>query len=420
MDERMNNLQDSNAQAAPQAAAPEAAQPEQKDDIIIHVDHVSKLYGLNKSDGVRMMCEGADKAAVFKKTGVTVALWDVSLKVRRGEILCIIGLSGSGKSTLVRCFNMLHKPTMGKVYYEGEVVDTYNKQQLREFRRNKISMVFQSFGLMNHRDVLSNVAYGLEVKGLPREKREQQAMEVIRMVGLDGWEHEQIASLSGGMRQRVGIARALANNPQVLLMDEPFSALDPLVRADMQFELMSIQRKLDKTVIFITHDINEAFKIGDTVAIMRDGRLVQVDTPERMSAHPADDYVRQFIDSADKTKVLSVRHVMATPSSLVRMGDSISQSIKVMRSNGMSSAYVVDGKMHLKGVITIDQALSLRQQELVVGDAELEPVDTTSKDAMISDILPIAAEARFPIAVVDDLNRLEGIVTKASVLSSMI
>lgn len=424
MDEKLENTQAQQTTTEPAAhGAATPAQPDTtapQDDIIIQVDHVSKLYGLNKSDGVRMMCEGADKATVYKKTGVTIALWDVSLKVKRGEILCIIGLSGSGKSTLVRCFNMLHKPTMGKVYYEGMEVDTFSKQQLREFRRNKISMVFQSFGLMNHRDVLSNVAFGLEIKGMTREKREQAAMEIISMVGLEGWEHEQITSLSGGMRQRVGIARALANNPEVLLMDEPFSALDPLVRSDMQFELLSIQRKLEKTVIFITHDINEAFKIGDTVAIMRDGRLIQVDTPERMSAHPVDEYVRQFIDSADKTKVLSVRHVMQTPSCLVRTTDSIAHSIKVMRTNGMSSAYVVDGKMRLQGVLTIDTALALRRQEILVGDAALEEVASTDKDSMISDILPLAAEARFPIAVVDDKNRLEGIVTKASVLSSMI
>ena len=216
-----------------------------------------------------------------KKTGVSVGLWDINLQIPRGQIFVIIGLSGSGKSTLVRCFNRLNKPTSGSILFDGKDLAKLSKKELLEFRRNNISMVFQSFGLMSHRDVLGNVAYGLEVKGISRSEREEKAMEVISMVGLSGWEHQSCKNLSGGMRQRVGIARALANDPDVLLMDEPFSALDPLVRQDMQFELLQIQRKLKKTVVFITHDIDEAFKLGDTVAIMKDGKLVQVDTRNR-------------------------------------------------------------------------------------------------------------------------------------------
>ena len=197
---------------------------------------------------------------------------------------------------------------------------------------------------MSHRDVLGNVVYGLEVKGVPRVERERKAMEMIEMVGLKGHEHTLIGNLSGGMRQRVGIARALANDPEVLLMDEPFSALDPLVRKDMQFELLSLQRKLEKTVVFITHDINEAFKLGDTVAIMRDGRLIQVGTPEEMSANPADDYVRQFINSADMTKVLCAKNVMITPC-VVRETDSPEYALREMKNNGVSTAYVVGRHM---------------------------------------------------------------------------
>ncbi len=284
------------------------------DNNIIEVSHVSKLYGLNKKDAAKLMNEGSEKDEVYKKTGVTVALWDVSFKIKRGEIFAIIGLSGSGKSTLVRCFNQLLKPTSGKILFEGKEIESFNKKELLEFRRNKISMVFQNFGLMSHRNVMDNVAYGLEVKGVSKEERQKRAVEITKLVGLEGWEYKPIDSLSGGMKQRVGLARALASDPEVLLMDEPFSALDPLVRKDMQFELLSLQRKLEKTVIFITHDINEAFKLGDTVAIMRDGKVIQIDTPENMSAHPADGYVKKFIDSADKTKVLSVKHIMITPS----------------------------------------------------------------------------------------------------------
>ena len=213
---------------------------------IIEVKHVSKLYGMNKVEAVNMLSEGADKQSVFKKTGVSVGLWDINMKIPRGKIFVIIGLSGSGKSTLVRCFNKLNTPTSGQIIFEGQDLDDLTNRELLEFRRTKISMVFQSFGLMSHRDVLGNVAYGLEVKGIPKAQREKKAMETIAMVGLNGWENELCENLSGGMRQRVGIARALANDPEVLLMDEPFSALDPLVRRDMQYELLKLQRKLGK------------------------------------------------------------------------------------------------------------------------------------------------------------------------------
>ncbi len=367
-----------------------------------------------------MMKEGSNKDEVYKKTGVTVALWDVSLEVKRGEIFVIIGLSGSGKSTLIRCFNMLNKATTGEIEFDGRSMEKLSKKELLDYRRDKISMVFQNFGLMSHRDVLGNVAYGLEVKGISKEAREKKAKEMIDMVGLSGWENKPITSLSGGMRQRVGIARALANDPEVLLMDEPFSALDPLVRRDMQFELLSIQRKLEKTVVFITHDINEAFKLGDTVAIMRDGKIIQIDTPERMSANPADDYVKQFIDSADKTKVLSVRNVMVKPSAIVRLKDTPAHAIHEMRENEISSVYVVDDKMRFLGIVLISDAVSALKKNIPLSEIVRDDVLTTSADALVNDILPLAAETKFPLAVIDDERQLIGIVSKASVLSSLI
>ena len=279
-------------------------------------------------------------------------------------------------------------------------------------------MVFQSFGLMSHRDVLGNVVYGLEIKGLARVERERKAMEMLDMVGLKGYEHASIASLSGGLRQRVGIARALANDPEVLLMDEPFSALDPLVRKDMQFELLSLQRKLEKTVVFITHDINEAFKLGDTVAIMRDGRLIQVGTPEEMSASPADDYVREFIDSADKTKVLCARHVMLTPC-VVRETDSPDYALREMKNGGVSSAYVVDRHMKFLGIVNVEAAIRARKERKSLKEVYVTDVATTAADTVISDILPVAAEAKYPIAVLENDGSLVGIVSKASVLSSL-
>ena len=392
----------------------------ERNDIILRVEHVSKLYGPNKNEATKMMASGSNKDEVYKKTGCTVALWDVNLTIPRGKIFVIIGLSGSGKSTLVRCFNRLNRPTMGKVIFEGRDLAGLDKKELLEFRRSKISMVFQSFGLMSHRDVMGNVAYGLEVRGMGKAEREQKAMEVISMVGLEGWEHQSCGQLSGGMRQRVGIARALANDPEVLLMDEPFSALDPLVRRDMQFELLQIQRKLQKTVIFITHDMDEAFKLGDTVAIMRDSKVIQVDTPEGMSAHPADDYVRDFTGSADKSKVFAVRNIMITPSSIARLTDGPEHAIHEMRKNALSTVYVVDDRLRLAGILTIREAIRALREGLSIEQVMERDVPTTSPDVMVSDIMPVAAETPYPIAVVDGDGQLKGIVTKASVLSSLI
>ncbi|WMM25208.1 betaine/proline/choline family ABC transporter ATP-binding protein [Tissierella sp. MB52-C2] len=386
---------------------------------ILSVRNVSKLYGSDRNTAIKLKKSGLDKDTVYEKTKVTTALWNVSMDIKRGEIFVIIGLSGSGKSTLVRCFNRLNKPTSGTILYEGKDINKLDKKSLADYRRNKISMVFQNFGLMSHRDIIGNVEYGLEVKGITKEARQKKAREMINMVGLEGLENEPISSLSGGMKQRVGIARALANDPEILLMDEPFSALDPLVRKDMQFELLTIQRKLEKTVVFITHDIDEAFKLGDKVAIMRDGEVVQVDTPENMSENPKDDYVRQFIDSADKTQVISVKNVMITPNSIVRLKDTPNYAINTMRKNGVSSAYVVAEKMKLEGIITIDDAIRANRENLSISNVLIKDIQTTSPDVLLTDIMEMAVETRFPIAVVND-GSLKGIVSKVHVLSSMI
>ncbi len=367
-----------------------------------------------------MLNEGYDPNKVYQETGCTVALWDVNLEIPRGKVFVIIGLSGSGKSTLVRCFNRLNIPTTGNVLFKGEDIGLMSRKELLDFRRNKISMVFQSFGLMSHRNVLQNVLYGLEVRGTPKAVCEEKAKEVISMVGLDGWEHQQISSLSGGMRQRVGIARALANDPEVLLMDEPFSALDPLVRQDMQFELLQINSRLEKTIIFITHDIDEAFKLGDNIAIMRDGIIKQIATPEEMATNPADDYVKQFIDSADKTKVLFVKNIMVRPSTIVRVTDSINLAIHVMRKKGNSTVYIVDEKLKIVGILTISDAIKARKEGLSIQQAMLSEIETVSPDDHVADIIPLSIASPFPLAAIDRDQRLLGIVTRASVLSSML
>jgi len=386
---------------------------------IMEIQHVSKLYGVEKEKAAKLLETGLDKETVREKTGVTAALWDINLSIPEGKVFVIIGLSGSGKSTLVRMCNRLNEPTSGKILFEGNDIGKLDTAGLRNFRRNKVSMVFQSFGLMSNRDVLGNVAYGLEVKGVDKENREKKAMKIIDMVGLSGWEHQDCSTLSGGMRQRVGIARALAPDSPVLLMDEPFSALDPLVRQDMQFELLRIQHKLRKTVIFITHDMDEAFKLGDRIAIMKDGRLIQVASPEEMSLHPADDYVRAFISNADKTKVLAVNSIMITPKVLVRTTDSVRHSIRVMTQNALSSAYVVDEDLHLVGIIGIKEAIEGEKHGKELVDVLDKGVHTVRQSDLIASVMPLAAESKYPLAVLDDEGVLAGIVTKASVLSAL-
>lgn len=382
---------------------------------ILRVEGLNKLYGKHKDDALKMVSKGKTKSEVLEKTGVTCALLDVNLEINQGETFVIIGLSGSGKSTLVRMFNRLNDPTQGKVYFKNQDLSQLNQEQLRHYRREKIAMVFQHFGLMSHRTVLKNVEYGLEIRGVGPQLKTDKAMEMIEMVGLKGFEHSRIDQLSGGMKQRVGLARALANDPEVLLMDEPFSALDPLVKKDMQFELLKIQQKMKKTIIFITHDINEAFKLGDRVAIMKDGRVIQVDTPEAMMTNPADEYVTRFIEGADKTSIMSVRNIMITPTTIVFKDDGFNKVIREMRNNNVSSAYVVDNDMSLLGVVNLESALRLKDKVSKLVDV-MDEVQTISPDQSVSDILPLASQTRVPLAVIED-NKLVGIVSKASVLT---
>lgn len=386
---------------------------------IIEVKEVYKLYGIDKNHAIKLGKEGKTKAEIQKISGVTTALWDINLDINQGEVFVIIGLSGSGKSTLIRCFNLLNKPSSGEILFKGKNISKMSKKEIFDFKRNNISMVFQNFGLLSHRNVLGNVEFGLEIKGMSKEERYNKAIEMINLVGLEGFENSPINNLSGGMKQRVGLARALANDPDILLMDEPFSALDPLVRKDLQFELMKIQRKLNKTVIFITHDIDEAFKLGDRVAIMKDGRVIQVATPEEMTTNPADEYVKSFIENADRKKIISVKNIMITPSSIVKINDNPSFAITIMKHNSVSSAYVVSEKMKFMGVLNIENAIRARKENLKIEDVIERDVSKTSTDAFVKDIIDTAIVTKYPIAVVDEDEIFMGIVTKADVLSAV-
>ena len=387
---------------------------------ILSLRNVTKFFGINKSAAREMMQHGASKNEILRKTGVTLAVNNVSFQVNKGEIFVLIGLSGSGKSTVIRCINMLQRATSGEILFENRNMMAMNPKEIREIRRTKMSMVFQGFGLMSHRNVLGNVAYGLEVRGVSRLLREEKAMELIELVGLSGWEYKSISDLSGGMQQRVGIARALCNDPDILLMDEPFSALDPLARRDMQFELLSIQKKLNKSIVFITHDINEALKMGDNVGIMRDGVIEQQGSPEDLILHPVNDYVVNFLDNIDRTRLLTAKHIMITPTCLIREHADPVLAIKEMRANEVSTAYVVNQKMRFCGIITLNDALGGRNQAITsLSSLVIRDVPEVHQDTLISDIMSIASSTPFPLPVVDDEGRLKGIVSRAAILATL-
>jgi glycine betaine/proline transport system ATP-binding protein len=282
------------------------------------VDELWKVFGPKADRLVGTPEVNLPRAELLEKTGCVAAVRDITFQVEAGEVFVVMGLSGSGKSTLVRCLTRLIEPTAGKVVIDGNDMTTASAAKLRELRRNYVSMVFQHFGLLPHRQVIDNVSYGLEIRGVGKTERRKRAAEIIELVGLKGNEHSYPDQLSGGMQQRVGLARALAGDPSLLLFDEPFSALDPLIRRDMQNEVIRLQEDLRKTMVFITHDLQEAIKLGDRILIMRDGAMVQVGTPAEIVAQPADDYVKDFVSDVPKSHVLTLKYVMREP----RPGDS--------------------------------------------------------------------------------------------------
>jgi glycine betaine/proline transport system ATP-binding protein len=319
--------------------------------------NVWKVFGATPARIAAAVTPQMTRAEVLETTGHVLAVRDVSFDVQEGEIFVVMGLSGSGKSTLIRCLSRLVDPTLGSILVNGDDVTTMNDEQLRLLRRNKMSMVFQRFGLFSHRRVLDNIAYGLEVQGMPKEQRLARAREILELVELHGWENHYPHELSGGMQQRVGLARALAVDPEILLCDEPFSALDPLIRRDMQNELIRLQKNLHKTMVFITHDFLEAIKIGDRIAVMRDGEIVQVGTPEQIVAHPVNDYVREFTKDVPRVKVLTARSVMQpiyTKEQLIGRAIAIDTTLEALIPLTVDSdeaVSIIDEQNNLVGVV---------------------------------------------------------------------
>ena len=388
--------------------------------IKIKVEKITKIFGKRPKEILKRLAKNQTKNKIFKETGNTVGVNKASFSVNEGEIFVIMGLSGSGKSTLIRCLNMLNKPTAGDIYVDGENIVKYNLKQLREFRQKKATMVFQGFGLFNHRTVIGNVEYGLEVRGMDKKERHKIAKETINSVGLEGWEDKYINQLSGGMQQRVGLARALANNPDILLMDEPFSALDPLIRRDMQLELLDIQDKLKKTIVFITHDVNEAFKLGDRVGVMKDAEIVQIGVPEDILNNPSNAYIEDFVRDIDRSKVLQAKHIMFKPGALATKKHGLKVAIKEMETNGISSVFVVDEKRRLQGIITIDDAIEGIKNNKFILDILKHDYYTTDEETYVQELIPKAIETKYPIAVVNEDKKLVGIIVRVSVLSGLV
>lgn len=390
----------------------------------IAVRGLYKVFGPDPSRAIRALREGATKPEVQARFGNAVGVADVNLEVAAGETFVLMGLSGSGKSTLLRLLNRLHEPTSGSVLVDGIDITGLSRRELLEMRREKFSgMVFQQFAILPHRSVLDNVAYGLEVQGVPAAQRRERAQQAIELVGLAGWEGSYPHQLSGGMQQRVGLARALAVDADILLMDEAFSALDPLIRREMQDELSELQARMKKTIVFVTHDLDEALRLGDRVAIMKDARVVQVGTPEELITAPADDYVAAFVEGVDKSGVLTAGSIMQPVREVARLRDGPQTALNKMRRSGLSGVLVVDDERRVIGYLTSERIVAaLRDGGAKEGDriatALMEPAAVVDVDAPLSDVIVIASEGSGPVAVVDG-GRLRGVVVKGAILAAL-
>lgn len=385
---------------------------------ILQLNQVSKLFGAQAEQSVGLLEQGWNKEKLAKEKSVTVGVNRVNLSIEAGEIFVIMGLSGSGKSTLVRMLNRLIEPTAGEILVHGQDLRKMNKEQLRKVRRQTISMVFQKFALFPHRTVLENVEYGLEIQKVKKPERTEKAMKSLELVGLKGWENKSPDELSGGMQQRVGLARALANDPEILLMDEAFSALDPLIRRDMQDELLELQETMKKTIIFITHDLDEALRIGDRIALMKDGAVVQVGTPEEILTQPANAYVERFVEDVDLSKVLTAAHVMRRPETIMPdRGPRV--ALELMRERGISNLFVIDRGKRLLGVITAEDASEAMRSGKTLADILITDGPRVHPDVLINELFEITSMSKVPLAVVDDNDRLAGVIVRGALLGAL-
>ena len=385
----------------------------------LEVKHLTKIFGKRQKQALEMVQQAKSKTEILEKTGATVGVYDVNFEVQTGEIFVIMGLSGSGKSTLIRLLNRLIDPTSGDIYIDGQDVAKMNEEELRDVRRHKLNMVFQNFGLFPHRTILENTEFGLEVRGVDKEERMRLAEQALDNAGLLSFKDQYPDQLSGGMQQRVGLARALANNPDILLMDEAFSALDPLIRREMQDELLDLQAEYERTIIFITHDLNEALRIGDRIAIMADGQIMQIGTGEEILTNPANDFVREFVEDVDRSKVLTAQNIMTTPLTTNIDIDGPTVALNRMKKEEVSMLLAVDRKRHLKGSLTAEAARDARKQHQALAEVIDKNVRKVTQETLITDIFPLIYDSPAPLAVVDDKDKLVGVIIKGRVIEAL-
>ena len=383
----------------------------------IEIRNLYKIFGPHPRKAMSLLEQGQTKEEIFEKTETTIGVQDANFKIYPGEIFVIMGLSGSGKSTMVRMINRLIEPTSGQVLIDGEDITTMNTEQLVKLRRSKLSMVFQSFALMPHMNVIQNAAFGLEMDGVDRGTREKRALAALEQVGLATWAESMPNELSGGMQQRVGLARGLAVDPDILLMDEAFSALDPLIRTEMQDELLKLQAKAKRTIVFISHDLDEAMRIGDRIAIMEGGRVVQVGTPEEILQNPADDYVRAFFRGVDPTNILSAGDIATNTHITIPITDGKNPRAGLQRliKEDREYAYVIDTNKIFKGIVSIDSLREMLDDDTrpnLIPNAYLDAVVVAHKDDSLQDILPKVAGHPWPLPILDDDGLYLGAVSK--------
>jgi glycine betaine/proline transport system ATP-binding protein len=389
----------------------------------IVVKNLYKVFGKNPAKAMKLLNEGVPKSEIFDKTEQVVGVCDASFTVNEGEIFVVMGLSGSGKSTLVRLLNRLIEPTAGQVLFNGDDIAAMSDKELMELRRKDMSMVFQSFALMPHLNVIDNASFGLELSGVPLEERHKRALSALEQVGLEAFANSYPDELSGGMQQRVGLARALANDPAVLLMDEAFSALDPLIRSEMQDELLKLQEKYKRTIIFISHDLDEAMRIGDRIAIMEGGRVVQVGTPEDILNNPADEYVESFFRGVNVSSILSAKDIARKSQVVVinRIGVGLRTALEELRQEDRDFAYVLDKNQKFAGVVSENSLKKAMKADPTqdLSSAFMKNIDTLDGESALSELIGSVANAPCGLPVVGEDNKYLGVITKTSLLETL-
>jgi glycine betaine/proline transport system ATP-binding protein len=386
----------------------------------IEVSNLYKIFGKKPKKALEMLNDGAIKQEVLEKNGSTVGVNDASFEVEEGEIFVIMGLSGSGKSTLLRCINRLIEPTTGSIKVDGQEVLDFDTEELRKFREKEFGMVFQNFALLPHRTVLENAMFGLEIQNIEKGERERRTKEALDLVGLDGWGDQYPAQLSGGMKQRVGLARALAVDPEILLMDEPFSALDPLIKKEMQNKLLDLYDEMQRTILFITHDLDEALKLGDRIAIMKEGKIIQVGDHEEILTNATNEYVENFVEDVNRSRILTAKDIMSNPVELLYPQDGPRTALHKMKNNELSSLFVVDRQKKLKGIVYIEDVVDLINsdedkefKDIIKEIIRAEPEENLRE--LFSDIANLNA----PLPVLNEEDKLIGVIAKTDVLANL-